>query len=57
MEDTTRSGGGTQRYRKFLGIKAQCMDSGKERSKEELVADEVLHHWRGSPMGHEILAR
>jgi hypothetical protein len=44
MEDTTRSGGGTQGYRKFSGIKAQCMDSGQKGPKEELVADEVLRH-------------
>jgi hypothetical protein len=29
----------------------------KKGPKEELVADEILHHWRGSPMGHERLAR
>jgi hypothetical protein len=44
MEDTTRSGGGTQGYRKFLGIKAQCIDSGQKGPKGELAADEVLHH-------------
>ena len=44
MEDNTRSGGGTQTHRKFLGVKAQCMDSGKNGSKEELDANELLHH-------------
>jgi hypothetical protein len=41
MEDTSRSVGGTQGYRKFSGIKAQCMDLGQKVPKEELVAGEV----------------
>jgi hypothetical protein len=41
----------------FQVSRTQCMDSGKKGPKEELVADEVLCHWRGSSMGYEILAR
>jgi hypothetical protein len=57
MEDTTRSGGGTQGHNKLSGIKAQCMYSCQKGTKEELDADEVLCHWIGSPLGYEILAR
>jgi hypothetical protein len=55
LEDPTRGGGGIQEYIQLQSIKAQYVDPGKNGSKEGVVADEILHHNRGSAMGNERL--
>jgi hypothetical protein len=55
LEDPTRGGGGIQEDSQLQSIKAQYVDPGKKGSREGVVADEILHHNRGSAMGNERL--